>query len=102
MTRTIKSEVRLNQTIMLPDGTVDVVNDFDGSFYFLKNSDEVFRAHSMVDEVPGESVQSSNDVLESALMDVLNCSEEEACMLRETILEKLNNNGYHIIQGSKQ
>lgn len=102
MTGTIKSEVRLNQTILLPDGTMDVVNDFDGSFYFLKNSDEAIRAHSMVNEVPGESDPSSNDVVESFLMDTLNCSEEEASMLRETLLEELNNNGYHIIQGGKQ
>lgn len=49
--KTIKKEIELNQTILLKDGTVDFVEDYDGNFYFLENSDEPILPFTVVEVI---------------------------------------------------
>lgn len=51
--RTEKREIQVGQKIILADGSIDRVDDFDGSFYYMENSDECFREFSIVNVVIG-------------------------------------------------
>jgi hypothetical protein len=53
--KTVQKEIQVGQTILLSDGNIDKVDDFDGSFYFLKNSDESILHHTIVDVVVEEN-----------------------------------------------
>lgn len=49
--RTELKEIEIGQKILLPDGSVGVVDDFDGSFYFLEKSDECFLKYEKVNVI---------------------------------------------------
>lgn len=49
--RTMKKEVKLDQVILMKDGSTDYVEDYDGDFYFLEKSGETVLPFTMVDVV---------------------------------------------------
>lgn len=49
--RTMKKEVKLDQVILMKDGSTDYVEDYDGDFYFLEKSGKTVLPFTMVDVI---------------------------------------------------